>query len=135
MHGGESGASVVAGVYVGAGGVRSCVEEYSVPDEAMFVYGGAEGTMSSDTTDVYSEADVYSVYSVPSGAEVKCEEIKPEPCGVDDMMTNEAVKVYGEAEGTMSSPSTDVAVRLSCNADKDASKDVFSVCSAPVELW
>ena len=41
----------------------------------------------------------------------------PEPCGVDDMMTNEAVKVYGEAEGKMSSPTADVAVRLYCNAD------------------
>ena len=62
---------------------------------------------------------------------MKCEEVKPEPCSVDDMMTNEAVKVYGEAGGTISSPTADVAVRLSFNADKKASKDVFSVCSAP----
>ena len=39
--------------------------------------------MSSDTADVYSEAEVYSVCSVPSGAVVKCEEVKPEPFCVD----------------------------------------------------
>ena len=41
------------------------------------------------------------------------------------------MKVYGEAGGTISSPTADVAVRLYCSADNKASKDVFSVYSAP----
>ena len=106
---------VVAGMYSGAGGVMSCADGYSVPGEAVYVYGEADGVVSSAAADEYSVADgavkVYcgvagyaskdatAVCSVPGGAVVMSGDSEFAPCGVDGRVAGAMKLCAGSTRG------------------------------------